>query len=126
MHVSVAGVNGIEATRRLLRSLPNLQVLVLTMHEDDDLVFAAMRASARGYLLKNTSPDELLRAIRAVANGEAIFGPAIARRLVEYFARPRPPVATPMFPDLTGRERDVLDLIAKGEQRGDRGATGPV
>ncbi len=111
------GVNGIEATRRILQASPHVGVLVLTMFEDDDSVFAAMRAGARGYLLKGGDATETLRAIRAVANGEAIFSPAIARRLMRFFAAPRsrgtaaPPEA---FPDLTEREHEVLTLIAQG------------
>jgi DNA-binding NarL/FixJ family response regulator len=106
------GLNGIEATRRLASTSPHVGVLMVTMFEDDDSVFAAMRAGARGYLLKGARKTETLRAIRAVADGEAIFSPAIARRLMGFFAA-RP--ATPLpFPELTDREREILTLIAQG------------
>ena len=105
--------NGIEATREILASHPDTGVLVVTMLEDDDSVFAAMRAGALGYLLKGARQEEVLRAIRAVANGEAIFGPGIARRVMGLFSaqRPRPPQA---FPELTEREEEILTLIAGG------------
>jgi DNA-binding NarL/FixJ family response regulator len=114
MDLHMAEVNGIEATRRIVESSPHVGVLVLTMFEDDDSVFATMRAGARGYLLKGSEHDETLRAIRAVGSGEAIFGAAIAERLVAFFASTPsgPPQA---FPDLTDREREVLELIARGE-----------
>jgi DNA-binding NarL/FixJ family response regulator len=97
------------------RSWPrHVAVLVLTMFEDDDSLFAAMRAGARGYLLKGAGKDEILAAVRAVAQGEAIFGPSLAERLIAYFASAPsdPPQA---FPDLTDREREVLELVAQGE-----------
>ncbi|MBI2918836.1 MAG: response regulator transcription factor [Chloroflexi bacterium] len=113
MDINLPGMNGIEATRRITQSQPNVAVVMLTMFEDDDSVFAAMRAGARGYLLKGADQAEILRAVRAAASGEAIFGPAIATRLMNYFAsgKPTPPSA---FPDLTEREREVLALIAQG------------
>src|SRR5207249_8676916 len=86
MDLQMPGTNGIEATRRIVGASPHIGVLVLTMYEDDDSVFAAMRAGARGYLLKGAMKAELLRAVRAVASGEAIFSPAIARRLMGFFA----------------------------------------
>ena len=113
MDINMPGVNGIEATRRILHVSPSIGVLVLTMYEDDDSVFAAMRAGARGYLLKGVDQVEVLRAINAVSSGEAIFSPSIARRLIHYFSTLEKTVS-PVFPELTEREREVLTLIAQG------------
>ena len=114
MDVNMAGVDGVAATRRIASSAPHVAVLVLTMDDDDDTVFAAVRAGARGYLLKGAGRAELLRAIRAVASGEAIFGPPVARRLVAFFDRPAPLPDPLAFPELTEREREILDLVARG------------
>jgi DNA-binding NarL/FixJ family response regulator len=104
-------LDGFAATRELARSAPEVAVLVLTMFEDDDSVFAAMRAGARGYLVKGAEQEEIARAIRAVAAGEAIFGPGVARRVLTFFATPPP---TDPFPELTTRERQILDHLAAG------------
>ena len=106
---------GIEATRQVLHSSPNVRILVVTMFQDDDSVFAALRAGARGYILKDADEDEIVRAIRAVGAGEAIFSPAIATRVLSYFAAPRIERAPQIFPDLTEREREILHLIARGQ-----------
>ncbi len=105
--------NGIEATRRIVEMSPHIGILVLTMFEDDDSVFAAMRAGARGYLLKGADRSEVGRAINAVGSGEAIFSPAIAQRLMQYFATIAPQPRQ-VFPQLSERERDVLELVAQG------------
>ena len=114
MDIQMPGTNGIEATRRIVGQSPHVGVIVVTMFEDDDSVFAAMRAGARGYVLKGADQDEILKVIRAVAGGEAFFGPRIARRLMSFFSAPKPPAPVEAFPELTAREREVLDLIAKG------------
>jgi DNA-binding NarL/FixJ family response regulator len=118
MDLQMPGGNGIDATRAIVGSSPHIGVLALTMFEDDASVFAAMRAGARGYLLKGAPKSELLRAIRAVANGEAIFGPAVARRLIGFFGETDVRSA-PLLPELTEREREVLALISQGRTNGD-------
>ena len=114
MDIQMPDLNGIEATRRVVETDPNAGVVVLTMFRDDDSVFAAMRAGARGYVVKDAGGEEVLRVVRAVANGEAHFGPEIAKRLMSFFSAPRPAPASEVFPELTAREHEVLDLIARG------------
>jgi DNA-binding NarL/FixJ family response regulator len=113
MDIQMPELNGIDATREIVRAAPGVGVLILTMFEDDDSVFSAMRAGARGYVLKGADPAEIVRAVEAIAHGEAIFGPGVAVRVMRFFAgaasmQPKP------FPDLTDREREVLELVARG------------
>jgi DNA-binding NarL/FixJ family response regulator len=112
MDLNMPGIDGIAATRRIVDSSPHIAILVLTMADHEAAVFDALRAGARGYLLKGADRAELTRAIRAVASGEAIFGPDVARRLMAYFADA--PVRAPAFPELSERELEVLELIARG------------
>ncbi len=119
MDLQMPGINGIEATRQILHSSPHIRILVVTLFEDDASVFTALRVGARGYVLKDVQEEEILRAIRAVGNGEAIFGAAIATRLIDYFAAPRPVVAKELFPTLSEREREILQLIARGSTNSD-------
>ncbi len=119
MDLKMPGLSGIDATRRIVATSPHIGVLVVTMFEDDHLVFTALRAGARGYILKDGDEEEILRAVRAVAGGEAIFGPSIAERLIAYFASPWPTVPAHLFPELTQREREILDLIAHGRPNPD-------
>jgi len=114
MDLQMPGLDGVEATRRLQEATPHVRVLVLTMSDEDDSVFAAMRAGALGYLLKGTPREDLARAISAVARGEAIFGPAIALRMAEYFRTGRPRPTGAAFPELSDREREILALIGQG------------
>lgn len=115
MDLGMPGVGGIKATRRILRTSPHIAILVISMFEDEDSVFAALQAGARGYLLKGALKAEILRSIRAVSSGEAIFGPAIARRLMQYFSNPNPAAPPDAFPELTEREHEILELIARHE-----------
>ncbi len=121
MDVQMSDINGIEATRRILHTSPHIAILMLTMFEDEDFVFSALRAGARGYLLKGTMKADLLRAIQSVANGDAIFGASIARRLMTYFAEVQQPTKHPqfIFPELTEREREILNLIASHQSNTD-------
>ena len=112
MDLQMPEVNGIEATRRILQESPSVRVLVVTLFEDDESVFTALRAGARGYVLKDADEDEMVLSIRAVGRGEAIFSPAVATRVLAYFSKP---AALPQaFPTLTDREREILNLIARG------------
>ncbi|MCB0212034.1 MAG: response regulator transcription factor [Anaerolineae bacterium] len=112
MDILMPGMNGIEASRRILHSNPSIGILMLTMFEDDESVFAALRVGARGYILKGADQIEIRHAIEAVARGEALFGPAIARRLINFFSSPASQPEP--FPELTDREREVLSLMAQG------------
>jgi DNA-binding NarL/FixJ family response regulator len=113
MDINMPDLGGIEATRRIVETTDGVHVLVMTMHEDDEAVFAALRAGAHGYVLKGALQDETLRAIRAVANGEAILGPTIATRLQGYLTSPPTADPTDAFPQLTERELEVLGLLAE-------------
>lgn len=113
MDINMPGLNGIDATRRIVDASEDVKVLVMTMHDDDEAVFAAIRAGARGYQLKGAAQDETLRAIRSVANGEAIFGPGIADRLQRFLATPPALDPTQAFPQLTDRELEILQLLAE-------------
>lgn len=113
MDLQMPGKSGIVATREIMSALPSTRILVITLFEDDDSVFSALRAGARGYVLKDADEDELLRAIHAIANGDSLFSPSIANRVLAFFAASRP-VAPEIFPSLTDRERDILALLARG------------
>ena len=115
MDIKMPGMNGIEATRDIVQTSPETGVLVITMLEDNDSVFAAMRAGARGYLLKDSRGEGILHAIRAVASGEAVFGPEIAERIVGFFSAPKAAAQQRAFPQLTEREEEVLSLVAQGK-----------
>ena len=122
MDLHMPDLDGVAATEQILRASPHVAVLVLTMFDDDDSVFAAMRAGARGYLLKGTNQAEVVGAVRLVAAGGALFGPAVAQRVIEFFTRPRPNTVPLAFPQLTDREHEILDLVARGEPNGAIGA----
>src|SRR5258708_1084530 len=115
MDLHMPGLNGVEATRRIVQASPRIGILVLTMLEDDASVFAAMRAGGGGSLLKGADQADVLRAISVIAHGEAIFSPSIAQRLMQYFANMQPMLPQAAFPDLTDREREILGLIALGK-----------
>jgi DNA-binding NarL/FixJ family response regulator len=112
MDVQMPALNGIEATRRIATESPSVGVVVLTMSEDDETVFSAIRAGARGYLLKGAEQDEIVRAITTVASGGAVFGAVLARRIADFFSAG--PTTATAFPGLTAREREILELIAAG------------
>ncbi|MBE2269624.1 MAG: response regulator transcription factor [Anaerolinea sp.] len=114
MDVQMPELNGIDATREIMRHSPHIRVLILTMFQNDEFLFSAMRAGARGYLLKGADQDELLNAIQTVSLGGAVFSPTIADRMIHYFAGIKPMQAESLFPELTEREVEVLDLIARG------------
>ena len=114
MDLNMPGLNGVEATRKIVAANPSIAVLVLTMLDEDESVFAAMRAGARGYVVKGADTDDLLRALESVSRGNVVFGPAVASRVLSYLTRPlsaRDPV---LFPELTDREREILELLARG------------
>jgi DNA-binding NarL/FixJ family response regulator len=113
MDIQMPKVDGISATRKIIQTSPHVGVIVVTMFEDDDSVFAAMRAGARGYILKEAGQTEMLRTIKSVAQGEALFSPSVATRLMEYLSE-APHKEKDIFPELTDREREILERMAQG------------
>jgi DNA-binding NarL/FixJ family response regulator len=114
MDLKMPGMDGVQATHDIVANHPRTAILVLTLSDDDESVFAAMRAGARGYLVKGADTDEVVAAVIAVGCGEAIFGPPIALRILSFLTRPLSAYDEAVFPELTRREREVLDLIAAG------------
>ena len=114
MDIKMPGLDGIEATRRLRAQGSEAAILILTMFEDDDSVFAALRAGASGYMLKDADQDDLTRAIESIASGEVIFGGGVAQKVLTHFARGSKSPGTAVFPQLTDREREILELVATG------------
>jgi DNA-binding NarL/FixJ family response regulator len=112
--LTMPGLDGAAAASTILARHPNVAILVLTMHEDNEALFGALRAGARGYLLKGADRTEIIRAILAVASGDAVYGPAVARRITDFFAGTQREYTAKAFPELTDREREVLDLVAAG------------
>jgi len=119
MDLQMPGGSGLVATRTILNASPHIRILIVTLFDDIESVFTALRAGARGYVLKDAGEDAMARAIQAVGRGEAIFSPAIATRLMDYFAAPHPAVPKELFPALTDREREVLRLIAQSHTNAD-------
>jgi DNA-binding NarL/FixJ family response regulator len=119
MDIHMPEINGIEATRRIAQSSPSIRILIVTMFEDDNSIFTAMRFGARGYILKDAQKSDMLLAIRAVGRGEAIFSPSIATRMINFFNAPPPAASAQMFPELTEREREILALMAQGQNNTD-------
>lgn len=114
MDLQMPGESGLIATRAILNASPHIRILMVTLLDDSESVFTALRAGARGYILKDTDASEMARAVQAVSRGEAVFSPAIANRLIDFFAAPHPAVPKEVFPTLTEREREILRLIAQG------------
>jgi DNA-binding NarL/FixJ family response regulator len=119
MDIQMPDFNGVDATERILKTHPDTGIIIVTMLEDDDSLFSAMRAGARGYVLKGADKAEMLKSIRAVAAGEVLFGPTVATRLLSFFhdkpAQPKSEIPSTAFPDLTDREREILACIAHGD-----------
>jgi DNA-binding NarL/FixJ family response regulator len=123
MDINMPDLNGVEATRGILQESPDVGIIMVTMLEDDASVFAAMRAGARGYVLKGSHHTEMLQAIRAVAQGQALFGTAVASRIMRFFQTGHQLAShsddAEPFPELTEREHEVLELIAQGKNNSD-------
>jgi DNA-binding NarL/FixJ family response regulator len=119
MDIQMPDLNGIDATRQIMKMSPHIKILMITMLEDDHTVFAAMRAGARGYILKGAKHTDLIRAIKVVTDGEAIFSPGIAVKLMDYFNQVQPIVPRQVFPQLSDREREILGLISRGLKNAD-------